>query len=258
MALEMVEILDIQDLNPTVKTFTLNKKIDAQPGQYCMLWIPGVGEKPFGFARLEGNIEIMVRKIGKFTEEMFNLKVKDTIGFRGPYGEGTFKLEGGKICFVSGGVGIAPMLPLIEEALKKNLDVTVIHGAASEEELVPLKNLENKVKVILTTDDGSCGDKGTACDALEKIIDQGINQIYTCGPEQMMKKVADKALEKRIPCQISMERFIKCGIGICGQCSIDPEGFTVCRDGPVFNAETLQESEFGKYRRDKSGSRIDL
>ena len=73
-----------------------------------------------------------------------------------------------------------------------------------------------------------------------------------------MKKVMDIAQEKNVPCQISMERHIKCGIGLCGHCCIDETGLMICKDGPVFNAEKLIKTEFSRYSRDKSGSKIDL
>ncbi|MEA1925392.1 MAG: dihydroorotate dehydrogenase electron transfer subunit [Candidatus Altiarchaeota archaeon] len=257
--LEMSEISGIRDVNPKVKTFTLDKRIDARPGQFCMLWIPREGEKPFGFSRLDGDIQIMVQRVGSFTENMFTLEEGDLVGFRGPYGEGHFRLEGKSICVVAGGVGIAPLLPFIDEALAAGREVTVIHGAKTGEELVPLEErLGSKVSLHLTTDDGSCGRKGTTCDVLEELVDEGVDQICTCGPEVMMKRVMDIALERKIFCQLTLERHIKCGIGVCGHCSMDDSGLMVCRDGPVFEAGQLKNSEFGQYRRDKAGAVVDL
>ncbi|OYT54014.1 MAG: dihydroorotate dehydrogenase electron transfer subunit [Candidatus Altiarchaeales archaeon ex4484_2] len=256
--LEMVEISGIRMENPTVKTFTLDKRVDARPGQFCMLWIPGEGEKPFGFAKLDGDVKIMVRKVGSFTEKMFTLEEGDLVGFRGPYGDGHFKLKGKSICAVAGGVGIAPLLPFIDEALAEDREVTVIHGAKTGEALVPLKRLKGEATIHLTTDDGSCGRKGTTCDVLEELVDGGVDQICTCGPEVMMKRVMDIALERNIFCQLTLERYIKCSIGVCGHCSIDDSGLMVCRDGPVFEAGQLRNSEFGRYRRDKAGAVVDL
>ncbi len=259
MALEMVGILGVMEENPTVKTFTLGKRVDARPGQFCMLWIPGVGEKPFGFSRMDGDIQIMVRSVGPFTEKMFTLKQGDLVGFRGPYGEGHFRLEGKNICVVAGGVGIAPLLPVVEWALSEGKKVTVIHGAKTSDELVPLEErLGSEVSLHLSTDDGSCGSKGNTCDILQDLVDSGVDQICSCGPEVMMKKVMDIALKRDIFCQLTLERYIKCGIGVCGHCSIDGTGLMVCRDGPVFDAGQLSNSEFGRYRRDKAGSVVDL
>ncbi|OYT27437.1 MAG: dihydroorotate dehydrogenase electron transfer subunit [Candidatus Altiarchaeales archaeon ex4484_96] len=257
--IEMVKIAGVREENPTVKTFTLDKQIDARPGQFCMLWIPGLDEKPFGFAKLNGNIEIMVRSVGSYTREMMSLDEGDLIGFRGPYGDGQFKLKGKHICVVSGGVGIAPLLPLVDEALADGRGVSVIHGAKTKQELIPLeKRLGDDVSLTLTTDDGSCGMEGTACDALRELLDGGVDQICACGPEPMMKSVLDVALDAKIYCQLTLERYLKCGIGVCGHCSIDESALMVCRDGPVFEAKQLVKSEFGRYKRDKSGAIIDL
>ncbi len=257
--LEMVEISGVRVENPTVKTFTLDKRVDARPGQFCMLWIPEEGEKPFGFAKLDGDVEVMVRKVGSFTEKMFTLKEGDLVGFRGPYGEGRFKIKGKNICAVGGGVGIAPLLPFIDEALAKGRKVTVIHGAKTGKEMIPLEErLGGRVSLHLTTDDGSCGRRGNTCDVLEELVDSGVDQICSCGPEVMMKGVMDIALERDIFCQLTLERYIKCGVGVCGHCSMDDSGLMVCRDGPVFEVSHLKDSEFGRYRRDKAGSVSDL
>lgn len=258
--LEVVEILDVRRECVNVKSFVLDKRVDAKPGQFCMLWIPDVGEKPFGLSKLDGNVEFMVREVGSFTNKLCSLRKGDVVGIRGPYGDGCFTLKGENICIAAGGVGIAPLIPLLEEAINSGINVTVIHGARTREELIPLERFEDNAEVMLTTDDGTCGNRGSVCDTLDRLMREGrgFDSIYTCGPELMMKRVADKALDRGVFCQVSLERYIKCGIGVCGQCAIDPGGLLVCRDGPVFNAEKLRDSELGRYKRDPSGSRIDL
>ncbi len=257
--LEVVKILKVEEECRDVKTLTLNKKIEAEPGQFCMLWIPDVGEKPFSPSGLKGHVKFMVRDVGPFTTKLCSLKEDDRVGIRGPYGDGSFTLKGKTICIAAGGVGIAPLIPLLEEAIKSEINATVIHGARTKKELIPLERFKDDAEVIHTTDDGTCGDRGSVCDALNRMIkDRKFDAIYTCGPEQMMKAVAGTARNNKIFCQISMERYIKCGIGVCGQCAIDPKGLLICKDGPVFNAEELGDSELGRYKRDASGSRIDL
>lgn len=259
MKLEIAEILKIKKETPAVKTFTMNRKFDAIPGQFVMVWIPNVGERPFCFSRINGNSEITVRNIGKFTNEFLSLRKGDLVGIRGPYGNG-FRINGKSksICIISGGVGISPLMPLIENLKKVNKDVTVIIGAKRKSEILFKDRIKRtNANLIITTDDCSEGKGGPCTDFLPEIIkDKKNDMIYTCGPEIMMKKVVEIAEKFRIPCQLSMERYMKCGIGICGSCAIDPSGLLVCRDGPVFDSGDLKNTEFGKYRRDASGGKI--
>jgi dihydroorotate dehydrogenase electron transfer subunit len=110
--------------------------------------------------------------------------------------------------------------------------------------------------VLITTDDGSCGHAGFAVDLLDQV--KGYNEIMSCGPEKMMKAVLDFATTVNLPAQFSLQRYIKCGIGLCGSCCIDPHGLRVCTDGPVFTSEQLLQSEFGYYTRDASGRKVNL
>ena len=110
---------------------------------------------------------------------------------------------------------------------------------------------------MISTDDGSKGYKGLASDlAKEEIAKEKFDQVLTCGPEIMMKKLYD--ICKNIPFQASLERYMKCGFGICGQCCIG-EGLRVCKEGPVFDGKTLKKiQDFGIYTRDASGRKIKL
>ncbi len=256
----MTKILEICSETPTVKTFKLDMQVDARPGQFAMLWLPGVGEKPFSFSRMDPDVEITVRSVGDFTREMFKLDAGDQIGFRGPYGDGSFSLSGKNICIVSGGVGLAPLMPLIRECIAESLSLKVLCGAAKKSELMWTDFLgKQDLELHLATDDGSCGTSGSVCDVFESLVASGgIDLVCTCGPELMMKRIADTCVRRDISCQVSLERYMKCGTGLCGQCCIDPTGLRVCKEGPVFDAKTLIGSEFGKYKRDNSGSRKKL
>jgi dihydroorotate dehydrogenase electron transfer subunit len=115
---------------------------------------------------------------------------------------------------------------------------------------------KTKHKVIISTEDGSYGIKGNATDAMSLIIMQEkFDMVYTCGPELMMRKVFDIGSAKALPIQASLERYMKCGIGICASCCIGDR--LVCKDGTVFNEKQLcAMTEFGKMYRDKSGRRF--
>ena len=110
-------------------------------------------------------------------------------------------------------------------------------------------------KILISTEDGFFGKRGFPTDILKEVLSEGyynFDMIYTCGPELMMKKIFDIAIEKKIPIQASLERYMKCGIGICSSCCIND--MLVCYDGTIFNNEQLQNfSEFGYSYRDKSG-----
>jgi dihydroorotate dehydrogenase electron transfer subunit len=250
---EVVKVLENRPETKDVKTIRLDKTLSVRAGQYVMLWIPEVGEKPFSLSKVGKNVEITYDVKGKFTKALFSLNPGDLIGVRGPYGNG-WSPRGKRICAVAGGIGLAPMMPLIEAGKAK---FTVIYGAKNVDYLVFRKRLEKtKTSVVFTTDDGSFGKKCFACDALIGVLGAGkYDMVLTCGPEAMMKKVADICKSMKMPCQVSLERYMKCGIGLCGSCAIDPKGLRVCKDGPMFWAKDLVDSEFGSYNRGKSGSK---
>ncbi len=247
-------IKEIIEESPTVKTFIIDKDFDFKPGQFAMLWLPGVDEKPFGFSSKNS---FSVARVGNFTKKMHELKEGDIIGVRGPYGT-YFEPIGDKVLAVAGGIGAAPIVTAVEEFSKQGIEITTILGARSKEELLFLDRFKKSGRLEICTDDGSFGFKGFTTEKMKEILkEERFDLIITCGPEIMMKKVVDIANEYNIPVQVSMERYMKCGIGICGQCCVDDEGLCVCKDGPVFWGDKLKFiKEFGKYKRDASGKKI--
>jgi dihydroorotate dehydrogenase electron transfer subunit len=249
---ETVKILEVRDEAKGIKTIKLDKGLDARAGQFVMLWIPEVGEKPFSLSKVGKGVEITFDVKGKFTEKLAEMKRGDLVGVRGPYGNG-WDLKGKRnVCIVAGGLGLAPVMPVIE-----TMKCSVIYGVKNKDYIKFKKRLEKSGnKVIHTTDDGSFGEKCYACDLLDGVLAEGgYDVVLTCGPEILMKRVIDICLKNKIECQASLERWMKCGIGVCGSCVIDPSGMRVCKDGPVFKAEQLADTEFGGYRRDKSGAK---
>ncbi|MFH0862707.1 MAG: dihydroorotate dehydrogenase electron transfer subunit [Candidatus Altiarchaeota archaeon] len=246
---QIVEILDVKAHSPHHRTFTLERDIDARAGQFCMLWLPGVNEKPMSLSNAKGKAQFTVKKIGRFTSNLFMLDKGARVGFRGPYGRG-FDLVPGKVCLVGGGCGIAPLRPL-----KEKLKGHVIISAKTDGELLFEDDFKAAgFKVHPATDDGSKGEKAYAPQILERLIKkEEFKCVYSCGPEVMMKKVLDLCEKKKIPCQLSLERYMKCGIGLCGSCTI--AGMRVCKEGPVFDGRQLAKTEFGLYTRDASGSK---
>jgi len=255
---KIAKIIDSKKENSNVKTIFFNYPGEVNPGQFYMIWIPKIDEIPMSVSYIKKDVKgITFRKVGDATNALFNLKKDDKIGIRGPYGNG-FKTTGKKILFVGGGTGIATIAPTVENAIKINIRCTVILGAKTKNELFFEKRIkESGAELYISTDDGSKGHKGFASDLAKKIIAKNkFDHILTCGPEMMMKRLYEN--RKDILFQASMERYMKCGFGICGQCCVG-EGLRVCKEGPVFDEKTLKNiEEFGVFSRDASGSKVRL
>ena len=246
-----------------VDTFTFRHELGSQPGQYVMLWLPGVNEKPFSVAYDDGKtFALTIAKVGTYTEAIFALDVGDRVGIRGPYGRPFTKVADAKrVAMVGGGYGVAPLASLAEKLTGSGIEVHFINGARSKAKLVFLKRLSKLPgEVITTTDDGSFGEKGRVTGPLAKLLDAGsVDTVYTCGPELMEKAVFDLCEQHGVPLQASVERYMKCGLGVCGACSVDGTGQPVCIKGPVVGSETLRKiTEFGKHHRTGSGKKEPL
>ena len=252
------------DETPTVRTLFFHDEVlaNVKPGQFAMVWIPGVNELPMSVMISEKKDEagLTVRKRGESSTALYNLKIGDKIGVRGPYGN-SFEITNGKILLIGGGTGLVPLMRLIKYS---NPDwttnqITVLMGSKTKEEVF-FEDISNKMlthsqnpQIIPVTEDGSYGEKGYVTDVLEKLLEENTyDAIYTCGPELMMHKVVNLANEKGIFVQASLERMMKCGVGICGSCCVNED--LVCRDGTVFDGQYLaKNTEFGHFERTKSG-----
>lgn len=247
----MCPILDIVQNTSLHKTFYFEdaKCKNAKPGQFVMIWVPGVDEIPMSLSFIGERQGVTVERKGEGTKKMHEMNIGDKIGIRGPYGK-SFSIYGKKILFVAGGTGIAPLLPLIKMVRGEKV---VILGARTSSLLLFQKELkEMDISLYITTDDGSSGYHGFATDVFQDIIEEEFDMVYTCGPEVMIKKVFDLCIQKNIPMQASLERYMKCGVGICDSCAID--GYHVCTDGPVFDIDMLKKmKDFGKWKRAPSG-----
>jgi len=273
----------------------------SKPGQFVMLWIPGVDEKPFSIAYDDGReFWLTIAKVGHATEQLFKLKAGDLVGVRGPFGT-WYEFESGEhLALLAGGYGAAPMYNVARAALEVGCTVEFIVGARSKNLLLyegRVKELAKKyngrkggtrggavgggrggvggglgggaIFYHAATDDGSAGYKGYNTEVLAKILNGKlgggvvggaggkIDRVFACGPEIMMKKAAEMAVKKRKKCQVSLERYMKCGFGVCGQCCMDDSGICVCKNGPVYDgAAALKLREFGRYHRDGVGRRV--
>ena len=252
------KILDSIEETENVKTILFNHPDSIKPGQFYMIWIPGVDEIPMSVSIINSNSKgITFRKVGKATEALYQKKKGEKIGIRGPYGNG-FSLKGNKILIIAGGTGIAMINPAVELAIQQGKDVCVIVGAKTKNELFFIKRLEKtNANIYVTTDDGTQGYKGFATQKAEELINEKkYDSVFTCGPEMMMKRLYNICENKDIIFEASLERYMKCGAGLCGQCAIG-KGLRVCVEGPVFSKSQLKEiTDFGVFNRDASGKKI--
>ncbi len=280
----LTEIIDIIDESPTVKSFVVDYKpipepVIIKPGQFVMVWLPGDDEVPMSVSHIgwESRITLSIANVGKTTQHLHNLKIGDKIGIRGPYGN-NYEPNSGIAIVVGGGIGMASIMPFIYQLLdiQKNplqydveLDrIICIEGAREENQLIFAEELEKLFyedqRLEFCTDDGSCGFKGFTTEKLDNLLENELLKlsrelsspitVYACGPEIMLKKIFVICEKYQIPIQLSLERMMRCGFGICGLCALEPTGKLVCRDGPIFSNDDLKEChDFGKFHREFSG-----
>ena len=264
--IRIVRVEEVVDESPTVRTLRFNDTLcaNAKPGQFTMVWMPRIDELPMSvmIAEEDGYAALTIRKHGPTSTALYNTEVNSLLGVRGPYGN-SFDVKKGNVLLVGGGTGLVPLMRLSKLLVKKMSNVTFIMGSKTKDEVIFEKFAKNilrkiKGKVIVTTEDGNYGVNGLATDAAARAIEKNdFDMIYTCGPERMMKKVLELAASNGIPAQASLERLMKCGIGICCSCCVGR--YLVCKDGPVMDGEeVLKLAEFGVHARDKSGRMADM
>ena len=241
----------------------------AKPGQFIMLWVPGVDEHPIGVAGYEDDVlELGIAKMGIGTSAMLDKKIGDFVGIRGFYGKSFQPPKNVNHLLIGGGFGMTPLKFLTKNLIEKNdsLSVQVFEGARTKSKLMYLdwlQDLHEKGKIIFNvcTDDGSFGYKGFPTVALEKFLEESDSSsvLYVAGPERMMKVIFEigKKYENVIDMQMSLaDRYMRCGFGICSYCTVDPTGWRICVDGPIFNTKQLEQiSDFGAYRRLETGEK---
>jgi dihydroorotate dehydrogenase electron transfer subunit len=246
----MTRILEVRAEAHEIATLRLAAAMRIQPGQFVMLWIPGMDEKPYAVSKIAPDeIEITIRKRGVFSSRLIEMKAGESLGVRGPYGRGYRPRPRGIL--VAGGCGLATVAPL-KEMLP---DAPLLLGAKTKSELFFLKRFPD---MRLCTDDGSAGERCFPTELLRPYLERGeADVVYTCGPEVMMRAVFALCEEFAVECQVCLERYMKCGFGICGQCTCGDR--LVCLDGPVFLSDDLRRmTEFGKTARLKSGRSVSI
>ena len=194
-----------------------------------------------------GILEFIIQLKGKGTKYLSEVQIGEEIDIIGPLGRGYFNYsKSNKLAVIGGGIGVFPLYELCKEAKQSKKQVNTYLGFRNKDFVI----LENEFKnvsseLILATDDGSYGENGFAINFLKEDIETGkIDSIFACGPMPMLKAVKSLAEEKNIPCQISIEENMACGLGLCLGCAVktsasskeNPKYVHVCKTGPVFDA----------------------
>jgi dihydroorotate dehydrogenase electron transfer subunit len=263
----VIPIEKIETNTPSIKTFFVKVPLIAQqgiPGQFLMIWTFN-NEIPMSLSYIDPKKEfigITAKKVGSSTEMMHSMSEGSLIGVRGPYGNG-FKVAGSNILVVGGGVGMACLFPLILQLVEAQKSVNVLIGALTKDELLFQKPLQKyttheNFRLSIATDDGSTGFHGLVTELMDETLqNETFDQIYACGPELMLRTAFNIAETKNIAFQASLERYFKCGTGLCGSCCINEQ--IVCKDGPIFESKVLRTmNEFGHSKRDPSGRLISI
>jgi dihydroorotate dehydrogenase electron transfer subunit len=230
-----------------VNTLIFEDNIPVIPGQFIMAWIPGVNEIPLSFSSVSNHKSITIKVYGDASAALAGLKNGDKLFYGGPYGNG-YKIVPGKKLLIGAGSGIASLIPL-----RDDYTTGIISGKTAGDILFRDRFAGNELHIV--TDDGTAGKKGFVSTAMDGLDVEDFQMIYACGPEIMLKSVFDYLKDRNADCQFSLERSMKCGVGLCDSCSIN--GYQVCRDGPVFSMEQLKNmDEFGRTKLTYSGRRV--
>ena len=227
----------------------------SRPGQFVMLRVSrGVDpllRRPFSICGVQGKdlVCILYRVVGRGTAILSETGNGEILSVIGPLGRG-FELpeRDKKALLVAGGIGVAPIFFLAQAM--KDRDVEFMTGFTSSSEIIEAGEVSDpSIRMSVATDDGTAGYAGTVADLLKGYLDRnpdGSFYLYACGPLQMLKSVVSIAIDRDIPCQVSMESAMACGLGACQGCAVKAfsrEGgiryFHVCKDGPVFPAHLL-------------------
>jgi NAD(P)H-flavin reductase len=236
----------------TLDTSGLNGGLTFLPGQFNMLYVFGVGESAISISSdpaRSSTLDHTIHRVGTVTTALAQLKRGDVIGIRGPYGSSwpVSAAEGKDVCIVSGGIGLAPLRPVIYSMVRqrqKYRRIIVLYGGRSPLDLLYRVELErwaneSDVETLVTVDRGDSswkGHIGVVTSLFNYIkLDARDTVAYVCGPEIMMKFSVDELERRGVPVEqvyVSMERNMKCAVGFCGHCQMGPT--FICKDGPVY------------------------
>ncbi|RUA31576.1 MAG: dihydroorotate dehydrogenase electron transfer subunit [Bacteroidetes bacterium] len=248
---EDLTVVENRKINKDYYVLKLASKTDLPnilPGQFVELLVADTRNaflrRPISIydVQMECNsFELLIQIVGEGTELMSKLEVGDIINTMYPLGNGfDTQTQAKRVLLVGGGVGVAPLLYLAKALNEKGIRPQILLGGRATGNIIELENFKKQGDVYISTEDGSLGEKGFVTQ--HSIMTEQFDKIYTCGPDPMMRAVADIAFQKGIDCEVSLENMMACGIGACLCCVTDTkEGHKcVCTDGPVFNTKELK------------------
>lgn len=245
----------------TVDTWTLTLEpaggggVPVAPGQFMMVYAFGIGEVPIsvsGPPYRDGPIVLTVRAVGAVTRAICACEPGTELGLRGPFGNSwpVDAAAGGDVVVVAGGIGLAPLRPVLLRALERRADygsVSLLYGARTPGDLLYPEQLEawrDRIGVEVTVDAAEGGWSGRVGVVPKLVADAGFRpaetHAFVCGPEVMMQFTTEALLARGVPAErihVSMERHMQCGVGLCGHCQLGPT--LICRDGPVYTHARL-------------------
>ena len=257
------QIVQIRTESPSVKTFVFTDKLcsKAKPGQFLMLWIPGIDEIPLSIMDASnGLVSVSVKAVGDATRHLHSIGSRRNNRRTWPIRQQLHR---------------KPRQSPLSRRRNRNRTTTLFSKTISSQNRATLHLLKaqklqtncclsseiggvcQEKNIITTTDDGTAGLQCLVTQPLASLLDkEHFDMIYTCGPEVMVKKIFEITEARKLPIEASLERLMRCGIGLCGSCVIGK--YRVCRDGPVFNAVQLREikDELGISKIGFDGSRI--
>ena len=245
-------IIEKKTLAKSIYSFTIDAPEladEAQPGQFANIAAPGFTlRRPIsicGIDKENGTLRFVFEVRGKGTEEIASLTEGESLDVLGPLGNGFRIPDGKKVVVVGGGIGVPPLLGVSK--VSQELCTAVLGFRDYSKIILTDEFKENGSETIICTDDGSVGQKGLVTFPLADILEKGETAaVLACGPEPMLKAVVKMCELYKVPCQVSLEQRMGCGVGACVVCSCmtvrnGQEFYSrVCKDGPVFNAEEVK------------------
>lgn len=239
-----------------------DQELNLAPGQFVNLMVPGDGSHilrlPLSFATADGHTaELVFAVVGEGTRRLSEMRVGEASRMTCPLGRGWWLPENeGRVLLVAGGIGLPPIVAAARLCAKHGVAFDAVVGAQTAVKHVAY--LEDMIggtiadllpkdvpapRVIRTTDDGTLGIRGFVTSAMADLMaENAYVQVYACGPNPMLKAVAELAEKRNVSCQVSLERMMGCGFGACSCCNVALKGggyALCCTDGPVFDAEEV-------------------